>query len=559
MDVKDVFRRLASNQFIHDFSYNDTRFPFQTVFYHTPYSYRCCPCAFIHEYVEYISEDGSLDEEQYDQIERSIITGRCPHVADVPSKCVRETKVNAIHVAIASNNIEAASKYYLDYGYVPTKIFKLTPFRLALVRGNSEIIDIAQTALLNSPNFTVRNLVHAKKMMFAYSLNDKGTLNIEFIPTSVYCMRYRKKHLLSRVLHPLVVHSDIDESLALSFKYDDQDSQEDILEYLYHMSKVGKDDLIVNCAVCTIMYDQPCSLRKVLELLYTGDVPLSRFQRIYTVCKALQRHNCLEILRTCDDREPSEMDIFTTLITLLSAYHAEFSSEIVTALRTLPNVYERINTHCSKNMSLIQIYTSGYQPIAVQEIQALIEAGADTEIVDMKGVTLLKHVLSRRVYFIGFRETLELLLYRNPDTCLHKDAVESATELDLFIESSTIHMVKDLTGSFISDAKEHSLFGKPGTSAYALNFLGPLLIECGFPYSRDKILLALDEPLHEAELEYLRQCLTTPRPLKLRCRDTLRNHFKKRSLHRFLETSSNIPDSIKDFLLLKAEFAFYLF
>ena len=110
-------------------------------------------------------------------------------------------------------------------------------------------------------------------------------------------------------------------------------------------------------------------------------------------------------------------------------------------------------------------------------------------------------------------------------------------------------------GEFVHDGKEHSLFGTPNSSAYALNYLGPLMIECGFPYERNKLLTILEEPLHEAELEYFRQCLTTPRPLKLRCRDVLRTYFKKQSLHQFVD-AANLPTRLKDFLLLKTECVF---
>ena len=556
MEVSEVLRRLVSKQTIEGLNYTDKRFSFHTVYYNTPYSYRCCPCAFIHEYVQYIANDGTVDWKQYDLIEQRIIAGRCPHVADVPSKCARETKVNAIHIAIASNNVEVANRYYQDYGYAPTKIFKLTPFRLALARGNIDIIDIAQTSLLHSGKFTGSNLVHAKKMMFAYRVKNKETLNIDYIPTTLFCLRYKKKDLLRRVLHPLVVHSGIDEALALSFKTGDQESQEDILEYLYHMSKVSKYDLILDCAICAIMYDHSQYFQKLLELLYSDDVPMSRFQRMFIICKALQKNTCFEVLKAFDEREPSDSDTFTALITLLSAYHSEFATEIVNVLRNQPNVYECINSNCNDNKSLLQIYTSGYHTMAVGEIKALIEAGANPELIDMAGNTLLKHMLSRRVNFIGFRETLELLLYRNPDMFMNKDAVEKAIELDEFVEiNNAMHMVKDQIGEFVLDAKEHSLFGPPNSRAYALNFLGPLLIECGFPYSRDKLLTTLEEPLQEAELEYFRQCLESPRPLKLQCRDTLRKYFKKKSLHQFVQ-SANIPHSIKDFLLLKTELSF---
>ena len=85
----------------------------------------------------------------------------------------------------------------------------------------------------------------------------------------MYCLRYKKKHLLRRVLHPLIIHSDVEEALALSFKDEDQDSENDIFEYLYHRSKSGKYvyDLILNCVICTILYDKPLFLHKVLEFM----------------------------------------------------------------------------------------------------------------------------------------------------------------------------------------------------------------------------------------------------------------------------------------------------
>ena len=94
-------------------------------------------------------------------IEQSIIAGQCSHVDDVPSKCTRETKVNEIHIAIASNNVEVAIRYYKNcYAFVPTEIFKLTPFHIALLKGKGEIIDIARTALVNSGRLTHLSYIH---------------------------------------------------------------------------------------------------------------------------------------------------------------------------------------------------------------------------------------------------------------------------------------------------------------------------------------------------------------------------------------------------------------
>ena len=247
------------------------------------------------------------------------------------------------------------------------------------------------------------------------------------------------------------------------------------------MAKAGKSALILNCAVCTIMYNQSTYLQKVLELLYSvGDVTMSQFQRMFTICNALQRNNCFQILKAFDDREPSKTDTFTALITLLSAYNADFGKEFVVALRKQPNVYESINANCYDNESLLQLYTDGYHPVVVREIKALIDAGADPDLVDEHGNTLVEHILSKRVNFIGRRESLELLLYRNPNTYINKNAVKRAIELDVYVEINNSILVKDQTGEFVPDAKEHTRFGAPNSSVHALDFMGPLLLNVDF-------------------------------------------------------------------------------
>ena len=102
------------------------------------------------------------------------------------------------------------------------------------------------------------------------------------------------------------------------------------------------------------------------------------------------------------------------------------------------------------------------------------------------------------------------------------------------------------------DAKEHCLFSGEN---FALNFILPLFIECGFPLRRnltDSILLNedLNEKLHPAETEYLIKSLECPRSLQLCCRDSLRRHFKNGQIHRYMSIS-NVPSKIEDFVLLK--------
>ena len=125
---------------------------------------------------------------------------------------------------------------------------------------------------------------------------------------------------------------------------------------------------------------------------------------MYNVCKALQRKTCFETLKAFDHREPSDTDTCTALITLLSAYHAEFSPEIVSVLRNQPNVYKCFNANCHSKMSLLQQYKRGNYPIAVVDINALTEAGADPELADMAGNNLLNQMMTRRKKSLVFEK-----------------------------------------------------------------------------------------------------------------------------------------------------------
>ena len=54
-----------------DFNYR-TNFQFQTLFYKSGYSYCCCACGFEHEFLEYIKDDGSIDEDLYEKVLQNI-------------------------------------------------------------------------------------------------------------------------------------------------------------------------------------------------------------------------------------------------------------------------------------------------------------------------------------------------------------------------------------------------------------------------------------------------------------------------------------------------------
>ena len=139
MDVSTTFRNLVSNQFMPEFDYIFTQFSFSTVSYKTHYSYCCCECAFQHEYIDYITKAGTLDELIYNKIVCCIEDGQCPHVTDLPPEYICKSSVNAIHIAAAVGTVEAV-RYHVCFDeldemrYITTGIFRLESWIIAALK-----------------------------------------------------------------------------------------------------------------------------------------------------------------------------------------------------------------------------------------------------------------------------------------------------------------------------------------------------------------------------------------------------------------------------------------
>ena len=94
MDKSKLFMRMVLNP---DFNCKTMAFSFETVFYRTPYSYCCCPCAYQHEYFDYLSdtheldqkEERHIDEAMFERIVQNIADGRCPHADTVNPNILR--------------------------------------------------------------------------------------------------------------------------------------------------------------------------------------------------------------------------------------------------------------------------------------------------------------------------------------------------------------------------------------------------------------------------------------------------------------------------------------
>ena len=83
MKVKEIFETLVRNGNQEDLDdYYTKEFAFDTVFSIYSYSYCCCPCAFEHEFVDYVTDDG-IDKTMFERIKGNIARGKCEHVDKV--------------------------------------------------------------------------------------------------------------------------------------------------------------------------------------------------------------------------------------------------------------------------------------------------------------------------------------------------------------------------------------------------------------------------------------------------------------------------------------------
>ena len=314
-------------------------------------------------------------------------------------------------------------------------------------------------------------------------------------------------------------------------------------------------------------------LDAVLQYIPTNKLSDSFKFSLHHTCHVLKRHECKEILLKHSVSEgKGTMTTFSNLKLLLQLYsfYEEFRPEIESYIAEIPNLKQAINTrHISERtprfqtMSLmgpLHSYIEENSNLDPDAVKMMLEYGADVDITDSNGKTPLVHLLDLRWLFCeGFRKALELFIYENPSPYLNMAAVYLGLKIDHFIMNTGADF-SVIPGCFEVDGKLHSLFGHDDANSQALNFIGPLLIECGFPTTKASIHehlkaenITLDS-IKAAYLQkteaYLQKSMDEPRALKMCCRDSLRRYFRGRSLHKFV-SDAGIPNRLKDYILLK--------
>ena len=571
MDSTRVFQRLVNDQSPTPVLNNLLKlFSFQTVFYHTPYSFRCCSCAFDHEYLTYISDSGKINDEIYERIVYSIENGKCPHAEQVPEEDLVQTGIYGIHIALAVGNVQAAKHHIETHSHLNGLIFNLRPYDIAVFKRKTSIACLIFHYLRRSKQLCIKTLQTIDFMK--QSVVDPNQMTIVKISRFEAYVDIGDADILKNILIDPVDARCLVNALKRIIKYSVPECLECVLRFIGQLATTDTViySYIIPCAEVAIIYDKHIVLEQILRhhvspsLTITCQwnpplrpvpdlVKLSRQEivsimrtRLNSACIVFDRPECRDVLSKYGIFQiinVSSNELITRrLFCNLSCDY--FKDEFATVLRhnshTEPNSIQK-----NLNTCLVSQFTS------LTLFRAVLLAGANVNFLDyFKRTPLLTILKDHTLDQTDVMDKLKLLINENPDHETHKTAVMRGLWRDLAsIQKYDKTTVKH--GNYIVDAKQHGCYGYDDDDNFCLNFMGPFLMECGFPVSRQSLLDSLNGDLHPSGRAYILKYIESPMPLKVICRDTLRRYFKGRLIHRLAE-QSQCPKDIKNFLLLNS-------
>ena len=297
--------------------------------------------------------------------------------------------------------------------------------------------------------------------------------------------------------------------------------------------------------------------------------------------------------------KPNLNIIWKCLLRLLVKY--KLSRDLVKkTMEQIPSLPNTMNDRNADGFTLLQTYIRGTSIVDISVVRALINLGANIDIPlahtpqtcinlqenNYNGQSLLEYILNNRLVYKGFREVIELFLYENISLAKNELLVSYIIKRELMVSN----FIKRYRPGEMSQTDQSIQPVKIIMDAIPHEDIFPslitLLIEAEFKYclsdiedalelfkdfsSIDNSTTSAEDPvenslasmlrrkLHNYEHSftqgpvkaYLQGCLSEPRPLMLRCRDVLRNHFPRRQIHRYVSVM-DISNQIRDFLLLK--------
>ena len=557
MDVKSTFRKLITNQFVPDFDYMNTEWTFKTVYHVSKYSYCICPCAFEHEYLDYIGDDGTINDEVFEKLTKSILDNQCPHVSLASEDHVDITGIYGIHIALAIGTDKAVCNSYFLMPKRFTKVYKLDPFIMAIIKNKHSVPprSVLMSVLMNSSS------VSEDRVQFFERSRELANVVIgEEVSILDICIRRGNIVVLESFVEYGCCENGLGSALKLAFK----NQLFEIIKYnlgILKFAPMHKE--VEQCLKLSIVYDQPYLLDFILKNMTAATyLSYSRRMILNDISVVLKRDNCKSVLTKYGiynrDDIPTARQI-ETLWELLDESHDDFNDEIATALNEVPGLSEELNKQRQCKWSFLQKDILGFpERRSFQVLKTALELRANPNqrhYIESPLVDLLSSLYSNQAEpTLVTRRKVELFLYQNLDIKANTGAIIKSLRADARLNMTNTN----ISGSqrcFIVDSKPRGVFGHDSNQDFVFNFYTPLLIACGFPIPAEADdLLNQDDTYDDVPLvvkEYVLRALTTPKSLADGSRDVLRKHYTGCQIHTFVQQPC-IPQQIRDIILLRS-------
>ena len=255
-----------------------------------------CQCGFENEFIGYIADDGSINEDVFEKTVKSMTDGKCPHVTcNVPQDWIRRTSVSAAHIAVASGTkltCKAAQLVCLS-DFKGQGIFNLELYAIALLKNKFEIVSYYFKIYMEYFKLETDNSI----VLFYRKLeNSPDSVVIRTVPRMIAIVRTGNHELLEYLLKPKLYSwgsialksSHIEEALQYTRQHNQTEAYDTLLKSEI-LDYSGDGKYVMKHLWTLTMYDQADTLAYFLEYRRP-----TKF--LLLPCYVLERPKCKKIL-----------------------------------------------------------------------------------------------------------------------------------------------------------------------------------------------------------------------------------------------------------------------